>query len=88
MYEGNMKAEGKSVEGCARQLPPSMIIEPLLVTPMTVFQLSSLQASLPLVSFSQTIVTPVPVKFKIQIRISPVESVSRSCSGVWSLGSR
>jgi hypothetical protein len=29
MYEGNMKAEGKSVEGCARQLPPSMIIDGL-----------------------------------------------------------
>jgi hypothetical protein len=25
MHEGNMKAEGKSVEGCAQQLPPSMI---------------------------------------------------------------
>ncbi|KAJ7888918.1 hypothetical protein B0H14DRAFT_3127155 [Mycena olivaceomarginata] len=50
-------------------------------------ELSSLQASLHSISISQTSVTPMPVIFKIQIRISPVESVSRSCSGVWSVGS-
>jgi hypothetical protein len=88
MHEGNVKAEGKERGGLCTAAAAINDQRQLLVTLTTLFQLSSLQISLPSLSFSQTSMTLVPVIFKIQIRISPVEFVSHSCPRVWSRGSR